>query len=210
MGPLYPQEIINSEFNILIGFFIGIGFGWVLEASGFTNTRKLAGVFYGYDATVIKVFFTAAMTAAIGLLILHNLKVIDIELTFYPKTFWIPTLVGGAIMGLGFIIGGFCPGTSLCAASTGRIDAITFITGVFLGIFGFIFSYDFLFKGLRKSGNMGKTDIAQWLGINDGVFIFIMIVITIASFYVFQKWQDSHTRKMSESDLNDLGLNKPE
>ncbi len=210
MGPLYPQEIINSEFNMLIGFLIGIGFGWILEASGFTNTRKLAGVFYGYDATVIKVFFTAAMTAAIGLLIIHNLGWIDIELTFYPKTFWIPTLVGGAIMGLGFIVGGFCPGTSLCAASTGRIDGIVFIGGVFLGILGFIFSYDFLFEGLRKSGNMGRTDVAQWIGIKDGVFIFIMIVITIVSFYIFQKWQDSHTKNMPESDLNDLGLNKPE
>jgi len=210
MGPLYPQEIINSEFNILIGFIIGIGFGWILEASGFTNTRKLAGVFFGYDATVIKVFFTAAMTAAIGLLIMHYIGWIDVELTFYPKTFWIPTLIGGAIMGLGFIIGGFCPGTSLCAASTGKIDAMVFLVGVMLGIFGFIFTYDFLFEGLRKSGNMGRVDIAQWLGIKDGMFIFIMVIVTLVSFYVFQKWQDSHTMKMGESDLNDLGLNKPE
>ncbi len=210
MGPLYPQEIINSEFNILIGFFIGIGFGWLLEASGFTNTRKLAGVFYGYDATVIKVFFTAAMTSAIGLFIIHHLGWIDIELTFYPKTFWIPTLVGGAIMGLGFIVGGFCPGTSLCAASTGKIDGIVFIIGVFLGIFGFIFTYDLVFESLRKSGNMGRTDIAQWLGIKDGIFIFIMVIVTLVSFYVFQKWQNSHTKNMNESDLNDLGLDKPE
>ncbi len=210
MGPLYPQEIINSEFNILIGLFIGVVFGFLLEASGFTNTRKLAGVFYGYDATVIKVFFTAAMTAAIGLLIMHYLGWIDVKLTFYPKTFWIPTLVGGAIMGAGFIIGGFCPGTSLCAAATGKIDAVVFIGGVFLGIFGFIFTYDSLFSGLRMSGKMGETDIAQWLGISDGLFIFIMIIVTFASFFVFQKWQDSHTKDMDQRDLNELGLKKPE
>ncbi len=210
MGPLYPQELINSEFNILIGLLIGIGFGFILEASGFTNTRKLAGVFYGYDATVIKVFFTAAMTAAIGLLIMHYLGWIDVKLTFYPKTFWIPTLVGGAIMGIGFIVGGFCPGTSLCAAATGKIDAIVFIGGVFLGVFGFIFTYDWLFAGLRKSGKMGDVDVAQWLGLSDGLFIFIMIVVTFVSFYVFQKWQDSHTKNMEQRDLNELGLHKPE
>jgi len=210
MGPLFPQELINSEFNILIAFLIGIGFGFLLEASGFTNTRKLAGVFYGYDATVIKVFFAAAMTAAAGLIIMHYLGWIDVTLTFYPKTFWIPTLIGGAIMGLGFIIGGFCPGTSLCAASTGKVDALVFIAGVFIGIFGFIFTYDWLFKDLRNSGKMGKIDIAKWLGMSDGLFIFIMTIITFVSFYVFQKWQDHHTKKMSDADINDLGLDRPE
>ncbi len=139
MGPLYPQELLNPEYNLLIGTLIGIGFGFLLEASGFTNTRKLAGVFYGYDATVIKVFFTAAVTALIGLFILHYMGWIDIRLTFYPKTFWIPTLIGGAIMGLGFVIGGFCPGTSLSAAATGKIDAMVFIIGVMLGIFRILY-----------------------------------------------------------------------
>ena len=141
---------------------------------------------------------------------MHYLGWIDVKLTFYPKTFWIPTLVGGVIMGAGFIIGGFCPGTSLCAAATGKIDAVVFIGGVFLGIFGFIFTYDSLFSGLRMSGKMGETDIAQWLGISDGLFIFIMIIVTFASFFVFQKWQDSHTKDMDQRDLNELGLKKPE
>jgi len=206
MGPLFPQGLINEEYNLIFAFLIGIGFGYLLEAAGFTNTRKLAGVFYGYDATVIKVFFTAAVTALIGLFILHNMGWIDITLTFYPKTFWIPTLIGAVIMGLGFVIGGFCPGTSLSAASTGKIDALVFIGGVILGIAGFIFTYDFLWKELRMSGAMGKVDIAQWLGIREGLFIFLFTMLALASFYVFQLWQDSWQRKLSEEDKNELGL----
>ncbi len=206
MGPLYPQELLNPEYNLLIGALIGIGFGFLLEASGFTNTRKLAGVFYGYDATVIKVFFTAALTALIGLFIMHNMGIIDITLTFYPKTFWIPTLIGGGIMGLGFVIGGFCPGTSLSAAATGKVDAIAFITGVLLGIFGFIFTYQTAWETLRKSGNMGKVDIAQWMGIKEGLFIFLLTIITIVTFIIFQKWQDIWKRKMDKSDIDDLGI----
>jgi len=80
MGPLFPQELVSNEINILIGFIIGIGFGFLLEASGFTNTRKLAGVFYGYDVTVIKVFFTAAITALLGLFIMHYMGWIDITI----------------------------------------------------------------------------------------------------------------------------------
>jgi uncharacterized membrane protein YedE/YeeE len=177
-----------------------------LEAAGFTNTRKLAGVFYGYDATVIKVFFTAALTALTGLFILHNTGVIDITLTFYPKTFWIPTLIGGVIMGAGFVIGGFCPGTSLSAASTGKIDAIVFIIGVLLGIFGFVISYEWLWEGLRNSGAMGRVIFSQWLGVKDGLFIFLFVVIAIITFYVFQKWQDKWQKKLSEEDIDELGL----
>jgi len=206
MGPLYPQGLLNPEFNLLIGALIGIGFGFLLEASGFTNTRKLAGVFYGYDATVIKVFFTAALTALIGLFILHYMGWIDITLTFYPKTFWIPTLIGGIIMALGFVIGGFCPGTSLSAAATGKIDAMAFIAGVMIGIFGFIFTYEALWEGLRKAGNMGRVNIAQWLGIKEGLFIFLFTLIALGSFWVFQLWQNSWKRKMSDEDIDDLGI----
>ncbi len=206
IGPLYPQELLNPEYNLLIGFLIGIGFGFLLEAAGFTNTRKLAGVFYGYDATVIKVFFTAALTALLGLFILHNMGIIDVSLTFYPKTFWIATLVGGAIMGLGFIIGGFCPGTSLSAAATGKIDAWVFIGGVMLGIFGFIFTYESLWQKLRGMGKMGKVDIAQWLGIKEGLFIFLFVILAVITFYVFQKWQDYWKNKLSKRDIDDLGL----
>jgi uncharacterized membrane protein YedE/YeeE len=152
------------------------------------------------------VFFTAAITALIGLFILHNVGAIDITLTFYPKTFWIPTLIGGVIMGAGFVIGGFCPGTSLSAASTGKIDAIVFVGGVLLGVFGFIISYEWLWEGLRNSGAMGRVNFTEWLGIQEGVFILIFVLIAIAAFYGFQKWQNWWGNKLSEEDIDELGL----
>lgn len=56
MGPLVINDIISQDTNLLMAFFIGIGFGFVLESSGFSSSRKLAGVFYGYDTLVLKVF----------------------------------------------------------------------------------------------------------------------------------------------------------
>lgn len=184
MGPLFPQELISEEINILIGFFIGVGFGFLLEAAGFTNTRKLAGVFYGYDFVVLRVFFSAAITSAIILFFLNHFGVMDISLTFYPTTYWIPTLIGGFIMAFGFLIGGFCPGTSVCAAVTGKIDAIIFVIGAFIGIYGYAFSYDLVWKDLRNMGNMGKVNIADWMGISDGLFILMLTIIAAIAFYV--------------------------
>jgi len=206
MGPLYPQGLISEPLNLLIALFIGIGFGIGLEAGGFTNTRKLAGVFYGYDFVVLKVFFTAAMTAAIGLFLLDSYGLMDIELTFYPKTFWIPTTIAGIVMGLGFIVGGFCPGTSVCAAVTGKIDGIYFVTGAFLGIFGYAFTYEPLFETLRNSGGLGKVNIASELGISDEMFIFIVTVIAVIAFIVTDRIQKKVNSKNPVENIEELGL----
>ncbi len=206
MGPLFPQGLISEPLNLLIAFIIGIGFGIGLEAAGFTNTRKLAGVFYGYDFVVLKVFFTAAMTAAIGLFLMDAYGLIDIKLTFYPHTYWIPTAIAGVIMGLGFLIGGFCPGTSVCAATTGKIDAMMFVVGVFIGIFFYAFTYEPLFETLRGTGKMGQVDIAEWIGISDGLFIFIVTVIAVASFVIVDKIQKKVNSKGKIKDIEELGL----
>ena len=66
MGPVVPIFEISQELNFLIAFVIGLGFGFALEQAGFSSSRKLAGMFYGYDTTVLKVFFTAAITAMIA------------------------------------------------------------------------------------------------------------------------------------------------
>ena len=137
MGPLVPQEIIGADWNLFIAFVIGIGFGFVLEQAGFSSSRKLAGMFYGYDTVVLKVFFTGAITAMLGLLFFSLFGWIDLSLIYVNPTFLGSAIVGGVIMGAGFIIGGFCPGTSVCAAAIGKIDAMVFIGGIFLGIFFF-------------------------------------------------------------------------
>ncbi len=208
MGPLFPQEIISEPLNLFIALLIGTGFGFFLEGAGFTNTRKLAGVFYGYDFVVLKVFFTAAATAAIGLFLMNYYGMIDLNLIYYPKTFWLPTVVGGLIMALGFVIGGFCPGTSFCAASTGKVDAMVFAGGVFLGIIGYGFTYNTLFAKLRASGKMGRVNIAEWLGMSDGLFILLLVIVAIAAFVVVTKIQAKVNSNHSNEFLNDLGVDE--
>ena len=87
MGPLIGYDIISPNTNLLLAFIIGIGFGYVLEASGFSSSRKLAGVFYGYDMVVLKVFFTAGITAMLGLLFFSLFGWIDLSLIYINPTY---------------------------------------------------------------------------------------------------------------------------
>ncbi|MBI9066809.1 MAG: YeeE/YedE family protein [Salinivirgaceae bacterium] len=183
MGPLIVNEIISSSVNFLMAFLIGIGFGFVLESSGFSSSRKLAGVFYGYDTVVLKVFFTAAITAAIGLLFFSLFGWIDLSLVYVNPTFLPSAIAGGVIMGAGFIMGGFCPGTSVCAAVIGKIDAMVFIGGIILGIIVFAEGYP-LWESFYKSGFMGTPRMSDWLGWSQGVFAFVMVLAAFAMFFI--------------------------
>lgn len=183
MGPLIANGIISENTNILLAFFIGIGFGFVLESSGFSSSRKLAGVFYGYDTVVLKVFFTAAITAMLGMLFMSLFGWMDLEQVYVNPLFLKSAIFGGVVMGAGFIMGGFCPGTSICGAAIGKIDAMVFVIGLFIGVYFFAFTYDWWEK-LYKATPLGNLKVSDSLGLTDGFFALMLIVIAMGMFFV--------------------------
>jgi hypothetical protein len=188
MGPLIAYDLITEGTNLLFAFLIGIGFGFVLERAGFSSSRKLVGIFYGYDTVVLKVFFTGGITAMLGLLFFSLFGWINLDLIYINPTYLYSTLLGGFIMGAGFIVGGFCPGTSVCAASIGKIDAIFFILGIYLGVNLFNESYPLVEK-FYKAKFMGSPKLSDFLGISDGLMALIFTIAAIASFWLGEKFE---------------------
>lgn len=186
MGPLITNDIISADTNLLLAFIIGIAFGFILESSGFSSSRKLAGLFYGYDTVVLKVFFTAGITAMVGLLFFSLFGWIDMEMVYVNPTFLPSAIIGGLVMGAGFIMGGFCPGTSVCAAAIGKIDAIVFIAGLFIGVLLFTEGYPLL-KNLYMAGSKGDVKLSDVLGIKDGVMALLFILMAITVFWIGEK-----------------------
>ena len=101
MGPLTYFGEISTEWNYVIALFIGMAFGYIMEASGFSSSRKLVGVFYGYDFSVARVFLTATIVAAIGLLYMGYFGWIDYDVLYVHPTFIYSAAIGGVIMGIG-------------------------------------------------------------------------------------------------------------
>jgi len=188
MGPLIAYEIISENTNLFFAFLIGIGFGFVLESSGFSSSRKLVGIFYGYDTVVLKVFFTAGITAMLGLLFFSLFGWIDLSLIFINPTYLYSAIIGGVIMGAGFIIGGFCPGTGVCAAAIGKIDAMMFLVGIFIGITFFNETYP-LWEGLFKASFLGTPKISELFGISDGLMALLFVAMAMAAFWLGEKFE---------------------
>jgi uncharacterized membrane protein YedE/YeeE/rhodanese-related sulfurtransferase len=182
MGPFVPEPI-SDQLNLVVALLLGVGFGFVLEQAGFSSSRRLAGLFYGYDFTVLRVFFTAALTAMSGVLLLGYFGWLDTDAIFVNPTWLVPTIVGGLIMGLGFVLGGYCPGTSVCAAAIGKVDAMFFVGGGLLGIFAFGEFYP-LTKHFYDSTLLGPIKVFDSLGISQGLFAFLLIAVAVAAFTI--------------------------
>lgn len=197
MGPLIVYEQITANTNLFFAFLIGLAFGFVLEASGFSSSRKLAGQFYGYDTTVIKVFFTAAITAGLGLLIFGLFGWIDLDLIYINPFYKWSAIVGGIIMGAGFILGGFCPGTSFTGAAIGKIDAMVFVGGLFIGVLLFTEGYPLLEK-LYMADYKGAPKVSEALGVSDGLFLLGLVIVAFAMFYVAEWAEKRFPLKESE------------
>ncbi len=183
MGPLIPLEMIPAGWDFVIALLLGIAFGFILEASGFSSSRNITGVFYGYNFVVLRVFFTAVIVCMIGLQYFDYFGWIDLNLIYVLPTYLSPMIVGAIIMGFGFLLGGFCPGTSYTGIAIGKIDAIVFTLGLFLGIF--LFSEFFpLFEQFYTQGDMGHITIGEFFGISNSLVTFIMVVVAVVAFYV--------------------------
>jgi len=200
MGPISVITELPEWLDLLIAFLIGAGFGFALEQAGFSSSRKLAGMFYGYDTTVLKVFFTAAIVALVGSQFLDFFGLLDLSLVFVNPYYVGATLIGGVIMGAGFIMGGFCPGTGICALSIGKIDALIFLFGGMTGAFLFAESWPEI-QTLAMGSYKGPMRVEEWMGVSPGIFTLILIVAAVLMFWVAELSEKKFTRPDISSEI---------
>jgi len=200
MGPLSSLISMPEWLDLFIALMIGIGFGFSLEQAGFSSSRKLAGMFYGYDTTVIKVFFSAAIVALIGSQLLSFFGLLNLNQVFVNEFYVTASIVGGIIMGAGFIMGGFCPGTGISAMSIGKIDAMVFFAGGLTGAFLFAETYPWI-QNLANSSYKGPVKINEAMGISPGLFTFLLIIAAVAMFWLAEVAEKRFARPDITNDI---------
>mgnify|MGYP001552153785 CR=1 FL=1 len=184
--PLPLTELLGHYGAFAVYFIIGISFGAVLEMAGFGNSRKLAAQFYFQDMTVLKVMFTGIVVAMVLVFGATAVGLLDYNLLWVNPTYLWPGIVGGLIMGAGFIIGGFCPGTSLVAAATLKKDGIFFVLGVLAGIFVFGETID-NFAVFWNSSYMGRFTLPELFGLPTGVVVVGVVIMALIMFWGAEK-----------------------
>ncbi len=187
-APFYKFDAFGDTAALGVAFAIGLGMGWFLERAGFGSATKLAKQFYFRDLAVLKVMFTAIVTAMVGLFLAAELGWVDLSLMYLQPTVLWANVVGGLLLGVGFIIGGLCPGTSVVSVATGRIDALLFVLGVLASQFLVGEAWP-LFAGISEAGEMGQITLPGLLGVPYGLVV-LAVVLMAAGAFVAAEWAE--------------------
>ncbi|MEA3502795.1 MAG: YeeE/YedE thiosulfate transporter family protein, partial [Actinomycetota bacterium] len=161
---------------------VGIGFGFFLEQAGFGRSSKLAAQFYFKDFAMFKVMFTAVITAMVLIYGSAAIGILDMRAVFVPATYLWPIAIGGFILGVGFLVGGLCPGTSIVGAATLKLDAMVFLGGVVIGVFVFGETVPY-FMDFWTTSDLGRFTLPEWLGVPTGVIVLVIVVFALLLFW---------------------------
>ena len=181
MAPFYKYGFFGDEMSLILAFVLGTGFGFFLERAGFGSARKLAAQFYLYDMSVFKVMFTAIVTAMLGVTYLGWIGWLDLSLVYLVPTHLVPQIVGGLVLGVGFVVGGYCPGTSVASLATGRVDGFVYAFGIGAGTLVYAEVFPWI-KGFVNSNDMGQVTLPEVFNLPWGLLVFAVVLIAVAGF----------------------------
>ena len=182
-----PYDLV-AQFGVqgsyVVYLVIGFAFGFVLESAGFGDARRLAAQFYFRHLSVLKVMFTAIIVAMTLTFLSTAAGLLDYDDVWVNPTYLWPGIVGGIIMGVGFIIGGYCPGTSLVSMATLKIDGTFFVLGVVTGVlaFGETVAY---YNDFWHSSYFGRFTLPELFGLDTGIVVVLLVLMALFMFWGF-------------------------
>lgn len=181
--------------------FLGVLFGLALEGAGFGSPRKLTAQFIFRDFAVLKVMFTAVVTAAIGLWLCEALGIIAAGSYFVHTPYYWGMALGGALIGAGFAIGGYCPGTSVVGLASGRLDALAFGAGMVVGVWAFAGGYAWLAPIYTAAqGARGQT-LDDLLGVPAWLVLLVLVAAVVAVFQVARRVEPRFGGALTAQDV---------
>ena len=156
----------------MLGFLIGGLFGAALFMGGLAEPDKIIGTLRLKDFHAMR---TIAVFVLVGMLGTWFLDMAGVANFSVKPSAILAVLIGGALLGIGFGLTGYCPGTGLACAAAGRIDAVVTVLGMFLGALVFILIYPGIVEPIDAIANRGKVTLSEVTGISKTVWVLGMV-----------------------------------
>ncbi|MBU0754753.1 MAG: YeeE/YedE family protein, partial [Planctomycetes bacterium] len=180
---LYATDALSSPKAFFLALLIGLFFGVFLEQAGFGSSKKLSGVFYFKDMAVIKVMFSAVVTAMLGLAYFLAMGWVELDAVYLLPTIYGAQLLGGVIFGVGFVMSGWCPGTAAAGLASGKIDALIALIGAVLGSVLYNEIYPHI-KEIASYRDEGVLFVFDSLHLSKPLFILAFALVAVVCFWL--------------------------
>ncbi len=161
-------EFISSLPVEVRGFVIGALFGAFLFWGGLADPDKIVGTLRLKDFHAMRTIAVFLLVGMLGTWILDTFGAANFSIK--PAAIY-SILIGGILLGVGFGLTGYCPGTGLACAVSGRLDALVTVLGMFVGALAFILIHPVLALPLDKAWNEGKVRIPEVAGGDPAVWV---------------------------------------
>ena len=197
------MDYVSGNVEIFVLIVFGAMFGYFLEVGGLGSPRKLNAQFTLKDWSVFKVMFTSIVVASVGLWLLSLIELVDFFDMRISATYFWAMLIGGALLGIGLNVGGYCPGTSVVGFFSGRIDALFFMFGILIGTAIFALLFDFLkplymaAKGPPRQTLQELVDLPVW------VILSALVIMAVMGFLIANKLEMKNKGVITSKDLNE-------
>ena len=159
---------------------VGVAFGATLERAGLGSARTIADQLTARDFTVLKVMFSAIVTAMLGIFWASRLGWLDLSRVAIPQTDIVPRIVGAVLFGAGFAIASLCPGTACVSAATGTRDGLAAIGGLIAGTLVTSLFWTQLGIVAERAPRDGAT-LPPDIGVSPGIVVAIITVIALVA-----------------------------
>ncbi|WP_294624244.1 YeeE/YedE thiosulfate transporter family protein [uncultured Roseovarius sp.] len=174
--------------SIVLAIVIGAAFGAVLDRIGATNPNWIGKMLTLTNLHLMKTILLAIGTGSVLMFGGQMLGLVEVG-HMSVKTAYVGVFIGGLMLGAGWAAAGYCPGTGVCAAASGRKDALFFIAGGLLGAAAYMVTYPAwkatgMLEGEKLTlGAVPGTDYPAFLNISGDVLGIVMgLVFVVIAF----------------------------
>ncbi len=153
--------MFDEPYKLLLGLVTGILFGILLQKGQVAKFHKILGQFLLKDWTALKIMVTAIAVGTLGV----NLLVAGGEASLHIQTAALArVLIGGLFFGVGLVIFGLCPGTSVAACGEGKRDALVGVIGMLFGAGLYVAAFSALEPVMESMTDFGKVTLPEVTG----------------------------------------------
>jgi len=176
--------------TILLALIIGAAFGAALDRIGATSPNWIGRMLSLTNLHLMKTIMMAIGTGSVLMFAGQMLGFVDVG-HMSVKTAYVGVFIGGLMLGTGWAMAGYCPGTGLGAAAAGRKDAFFFLAGGLLGAAAYMVSYPMwnnsgLLNGQKLTlGTIPGTDYPALSALSGDVvgivlgFVFVLVAFAL-------------------------------